>query len=327
MKVSVIIPCYNVEQYIEKCINSLIQTEVFDYEIIAINDGSTDGTLNLLTQLGSRYSQLKVISVENNGVSQARNLGIDQAQGEYILFVDADDWLEKDYVTQLYNICCSENLDLLMFNYVEYYNNGKTKKNMVFNKNKQLNSLEAVRELLVNHNTPAIWNKMIRREILIKNRIKFIPDIKIGEDLLYSTHVLLNCQKIKQINDACYYYYMRENSATHHVSEKVLTVKNAVQRVQDLLENKNVLDILKEEYEFISYLHLYFYRVIVGPIQQPYHRDFYRSYPLDSVKSNKYYQLFIKSNSANIKLRLFLYQYFPYNIAMNIHRIMRRLSQ
>ncbi len=111
-KVSVIVPVYNVEKYLEECIESLINQTLTDIEIICINDGSTDNSLKILEELQKKDNRIKIINQKNSGVSSARNNGIENATGEYIGFVDSDDWIDSDYYEKLYNTAKKYNSDI-----------------------------------------------------------------------------------------------------------------------------------------------------------------------------------------------------------------------
>ena len=113
--VSVVVPVYNVEMYLKECLDSLINQTFKDIEIICVNDGSTDNSLNILNEYASKDERIKVFSKENSGPGPTRNFGIDNAQGEYLLFVDSDDWLDLDAIKILYETSKSQDLDLLIF--------------------------------------------------------------------------------------------------------------------------------------------------------------------------------------------------------------------
>ena len=113
-KVSVIVPVYNTEKYLEKCLNSLINQTLHDIEVICVNDGSTDNSLNILNQYAQKDNRIKIINQENKMQGAARNAGTQIAAGEYIGFVDSDDWIDLDYFEKLYNAATKYNLDIAL---------------------------------------------------------------------------------------------------------------------------------------------------------------------------------------------------------------------
>lgn len=324
MNVSVIVPCYNVEKYIEKCILSIVANTGIEFEVIAVDDGSTDETLNILNRLADKYKNLKVIPVPNQGVSHARNIGIANATGDYLLFVDSDDWIASDIISYLSDLAYKNKLDVLIFNYADYYHKDKVVDRIYCRDTRMVPQAEALQFLLQEKYLPSVCNKMIRRKILVENNIEFNVDIKMGEDLLISTAVLCVASNIMHTEKIGYYYRMRENSVTHSVSENVLTIRDAMNRMQDILSKNNMLEKFRDEIEYLKFKHLFLYRVILGPVVQPYHYIFYSEYDIRSFFNNKYYSEFKNDASFSVKFRLLLYKYFPYSIAKGCHCYMRK---
>ena len=124
-KVSIIVPVYNVEKYLCQCLESLVHQTLTDIEIICVNDGSTDNSLGILNKYAQLDSRIKVFSQKNQGVSSARNLGLEKVNGEYITFVDSDDWIELNACEILYNTAQERNTDILLCSYYNYDNNRK----------------------------------------------------------------------------------------------------------------------------------------------------------------------------------------------------------
>lgn len=326
MNVSVIIPCYNVEEYIEKCILSILKNKDVDYEIVAINDGSKDQTLQVLEGLSKIYDNLKVIDIPNQGVSNARNVGIKHATGDYLLFVDSDDWITDDTISYLSDVCYKNNLDVLMFNYAEYYNETKIKECLFYKKDRMLDNLEAIKGILLDYYAPSVCNKMIRRKLLIENNISFLTSVKMGEDLLFSIALFRVSKQIMQVNKTCYYYLMRNDSVTHKVNDGVLTIQDSIKGIQEILKRYDLESLFKEEIDYLKFKHLFLYRVVLGPVEQPYHQFFYSEFNLKEFVKNRYYQQFKMNSSMSIKLRLCMYRYLPYPLALVIHKQLRRLA-
>lgn len=136
IKISVIIPVYNVEMYLEQCVNSVMNQTLDDIEIICVNDGSTDNSLHILKELATKDKRLKIINQENLGLSEARNRGIKEAIGKYISFIDSDDWIDVDFLEKLYSAAEENQADIAAAGIIKHFANGKTKKFISFKKYK-----------------------------------------------------------------------------------------------------------------------------------------------------------------------------------------------
>lgn len=225
MKVSIIVPVYNVEKYIERCIESLIHSSYKNLEIILVNDGATDGSTEILKKYQFKDERIKVINRENGGLSAARNSGIENATGDYILFVDGDDWINPDCISQCLPYI-KDNADVVMFSFVREYGN-ISKKADLFNKYvisfSGENKMELVRrlvgptgkEIAAPHRIEDInvaHSKLYKRD-LIKNK-RFIDTKIIGtEDLWFNLAVFFEAKKIVYINEHLY-HYNKENECS-----------------------------------------------------------------------------------------------------------------
>lgn len=220
--VSIIVPVYNTEKYVSECLNSLIQQSYAHIEIIAVDDGSTDNSLKILNDISAKDSRLKVFSQPNQGVSAARNLALSKAVGEYVMFVDADDWIDLSTIEE-----CLQAIgdgDVCFFAYIREFANRSLPKPLfpqthIFSeeecKQLQRRMIGPVGEELANpgmlDSLGTIWGKLYKKEIL--NDTKFI-DLKIigtAEDSLYNCNVFRKVQKAVYINKA-FYHYRKFNS-------------------------------------------------------------------------------------------------------------------
>ena len=206
--ISIIIPIYNVEKYIAKAIESCINQTYKDIEIVCINDGSTDNSSNILNEYAQKDSRIKVIDKINEGVSVARNTGIEASQGEYLLFLDADDWYcDNQVIEKVYSKIQSDKFDVLYFNILSYY------KTMIRKKNAILPYQKCKNEYLVYSNDSL--RSCCRKEFLMIHNIKFPPSIKISEDHIFNIQILYNNPKISLSDEYLYCYLAeREDSAT-----------------------------------------------------------------------------------------------------------------
>ena len=123
-KVSIIIPVYNVEKYLKKCLDSVVNQTLKDIEIIVVNDGSPDNSQKIIDEYAKKYSQIASYTKENGGLSDARNYGIKKSKGKYLAFIDSDDFIDHDMIKKMYNKAVKENLDIVVCNSVEVYENG-----------------------------------------------------------------------------------------------------------------------------------------------------------------------------------------------------------
>ena len=204
-KVSVIIPCYNVEKYITQCIDSLLNQTMHDIEIICIDDKSPDNVLDVLHTYAARDSRIKVIEQpQNGGVSVARNAGIEAATGEYISFVDPDDYVEKNFFERLYNKATAGNLDICVSNICEHLCDGTTRKHSGYTKRAGKN------RVFFNYIQCAA---IFKTEFIRKNNLRVPVGITNGEDTVFCIMSAVYCNKIGSIPSVYYHYLRRDDSA------------------------------------------------------------------------------------------------------------------
>jgi len=210
--ISIIIPCYNVQAYVSKCIDSL-SAQTFNYlEFIFINDGSTDDTLELLLDFKNRDDRVVIIDKKNEGVSKARNDGLKVARGEYVFFVDADDYLDMDTCEKMYNMLVKENADVLIFNICVVRKEGTYTRYMQIPP-----GVYTLTDFINNIMHLPISHKLYKRSIISDNKIFFDEDIRVGELLTFFVHHLLYCEKIMVSDVNLYNYVVRDDSAVHNV--------------------------------------------------------------------------------------------------------------
>ncbi|MEG1311454.1 MAG: glycosyltransferase [Romboutsia sp.] len=233
--ISVIVPIYNVEQYLPKCIESIINQTINDIEIILVNDGSTDNSGEIADNYAKNDQRIKVIHKENGGQGSARNKGIDIAKGEYIGFVDSDDWVDLDMYEKLYKNAKEENLDIAVCSrkiWSEDNELGFTLevKNEIVN-----NVIKDVPNYIINYllysYTVSTCNKIYKSKIIKKSNILFDSVENIGsEDALFNYCLLLNIQRIGSIKGTYYNGLERMGSTTRFYK------KGSMKRTSNLLE-------------------------------------------------------------------------------------------
>ena len=210
-KVSVIVPVYNVEKYIEKCLNSLINQTLQDIEIIVVNDGSTDESKSIINRYLQDYnSKIKYYEKENGGLSDARNYGMKFATGEYIAFLDSDDYVETTIYEKMYNKAIQENCDFVECDFIWKYENKEVKDCGYIYKNKF--------EMLA-YGRVVAWNKLIKRSLIIENSIEFPKGLRY-EDIEFFYKLIPYINKFGFVKDYLIYYIQRANSIANTQNEK-----------------------------------------------------------------------------------------------------------
>lgn len=197
VKYSVIIPVYNAEKTIERCLQSLLSQKRNDVEIIVINDGSTDKSGEIISEYTAYNDSLILLSHENRGVSAARNTGIETASGDYLLFVDSDDFVSKDYFFILDQLGEQEDSDLLMFasNTVGGQNIDESK--LYFRLENIDKRIEKMELLLSSRKIMPPWNKRFKKEIILDHKIRFISNLQTGEDFNFCLEYMVYCHTIR----------------------------------------------------------------------------------------------------------------------------------
>lgn len=322
-KISIIIPAYNVEKHIRKTISSVINQDFKDIEVIVINDGSTDNTQNVIEDLLLVDKRIKLINTSNNGVSNARNVGLDNSNGKYVMFVDGDDWIKENALANLWEFTEKNNLDIVTFNYYKAY---KDKNSLCkFNTSDEIISgNEALKEVLINKMSPSVCNKMIKRK-LFSEKLRFEKSVKVGEDLLMSVKLCASVDKVGKLSEGYYYYYMRSDSVTHKVNEDIYTIAESLEAIKGFLVEKDLYSSNSEEYDFLKFMHLYFYRIVVGDIGDDFHKEFFYRYKIyRNFDNNKYYKQFLKECKLHEKIRVYLYK-FSYPLGRLTQKVIKLL--
>ena len=250
--ISIIVPCYNVEKYIEKCTNSLINQSYKNIEIILVDDGSTDNTGDICDNLKKKDKRINVIHIHNSGVSNARNIGIKQSKGNYIAFVDSDDYIELNMYEEMVSIINSKELpDIVSSGFIYETEKGQkfacSKKSS--NKIDILNKKEAFEEIFSGRIGAYIWNKLFRKDLLLSNNLLFDIDISSGEDLLFLCQVIESASKIYHINKDYYHYIKRNDSITNsQFNEKLLSILKAFDKIENITNRS--FNNSKESFKF-----------------------------------------------------------------------------
>lgn len=359
IKISIIVPVYNVEKYLRECLDSLINQTLEDIEIICVNDGSTDSSPQILEEYASRDSRIRVFHQENQGVSVAYNYGIKQVKGKYFTIVDSDDWIREDSCELLYETIEKRKSDILLFAYLKCQNN-------LINKDRRLEKLEEVAKggniKFSDYYEDFIkgpllsCGKLYRTDFIHKNNVLFPLNIQCCEDIVFSTRAYINAESISILDTGLYYYRINVLSSLtknttdtmSHTYEVAKILKETIYS-SDKIKNKD--DIYHASlYDIIESLLYYFYssyNVCVKKDNIKYIRLIKKEYKKYSKKNEEsmaiykklentikhYNKLFIKklfepvleieNRTDRIILYLFERQIFNFNIGNIKNKLLR----
>lgn len=211
-KVSIIVPIYNVSEYLERCVNSLVQQKYKNIEIILVDDYSTDGSRELAQKLAKKDSRCIFIQRERNGgLSAARNTGMEAASGEWLTFVDSDDWVTEDYISAMYDVAQKDNAEIVMSSIYYYYENEDYKEVSPF---ADLTTESSQKEKIALCR-PYAWGKLYKSSLFKIRKIKFPEDIWRSEDISTIIPLMSYTDKISILNRPLYYYYQRKTSLSN----------------------------------------------------------------------------------------------------------------
>jgi len=224
----IIVPIYNAEKYLKKCIDSLVSQTKKEIEIILINDGSTDSSEEIIKNYKDK--RIKYFKNKNQGIGKTRNFGIEKANGKYLLFVDSDDYIDKTTCEKLYNKMEKDSLDLLVYDFYREFDNGKKIEEKL--SDFDISNLKENPNLLLDINLSP-WNKLYKSKIIKENNIKFIENLKY-EDAPFVVDAIINSKKVGKLNENLYYYMIHSNSET--------TIRD--KRIFDILE---IVDIIRKK--------------------------------------------------------------------------------
>ena len=256
MKLSIIVPAYNIENYIGRCLVSLVNQTEKDMEIIVVDDGSTDRTAEIIDEIDDFYpGRLKIVHKQNGGAARARNLAISMAKGDYIGFVDGDDYVDLTMYEKMLNKAKEEGSDVVTCGYYRikdgHFYEKRTEKKACF-PNKVLQDPS-----LFLNNVPYLWNKIFSRELIARSGATFYEDLRIYEDLVFTYTMLLYARRIPQVTEPFYNYVNRGGSLTNLFTEKRYDLFKAFDHL--ILEFKKADSFyhFEDELQYIYEEHLY----------------------------------------------------------------------
>lgn len=273
-KISIIIPAFNAEKYIRRCLDSILQQQFDDFEVIVVNDGSTDNTLNILKEYEYKDNRIKIINKANNGVSSARNDALNIAKGEWLAFCDADDYYLPSSIGLLYTDSkMSEDVDIVLGNAIIESKKQKTYlKYSWFDKTKLIKGLDYIPRA-------EIWGYLFKNEIIQKHNIRFDTTIAYAEDKLFLTRYLLWVDSIVEEPTPVYFYAFNGISATNYlkVERKIRDVFYVAQCIKEFakdIKDSKKMTLLNRQAEGSIFQGMRVY--LLNGIKNPF--DLYRIY-------------------------------------------------
>ena len=240
-KVSVIVPIYNVEKYLEKCINSLLSQTLEDIQIILVNDGSKDNSGNIAREY-EKNNKDRVIYVEkeNGGLSDARNYGLKYANGDFIAFLDSDDYIEKNAYEEMYNKAIEENADYVECDFIwEFPNKIRVDKQYPYKNKKEMLSFVRV----------VAWNKLIKRQLIIDNNLEFPKGLRY-EDVEFTYKLIPFINKFAYVDKPFIHYVQREGSIANVQNERTAEIFTVLDNVIEFYKKNNIYEEYRDELEY-----------------------------------------------------------------------------
>lgn len=259
--VSLIMPVYNVENYIEKCLCSALSQTLTGIEIIVVNDGSKDNSMEIVNSFASKYFNIRIINKENGGLSSARNSGLEIARGKYIAFIDSDDYIEETMIEKMYASAEARQLDIVCCNLTKVDSEGKIlgeEKNIV-DYNRTYNSDEATFEYLKNNIPAYAWNKLYNKRLFQEPKITY-PVGKLYEDIGTTFELIFRADSVGFIEEPLYLYVQREGAITKVPSFKaprdiistVDNIKSSLAASEEFYKYEEVFQSFSLKYLFLA---------------------------------------------------------------------------
>lgn len=313
--ISIIIPFYNAEQYIGKCIESITNQTYSNLEIILINDGSTDKSLNIVNEFSQMDDRIKIINKQNEGVSSARNEGLKNATGNYICFVDSDDYIEKDCLQILYNKIKSTDSDIVRANFFENKNKKiRFKKNITIN----MTNIEEKHKIIVrafeSYDFNSVWGQLISKRIL--NNVTFDEKLKMAEDFKFNLSIIEKAKRISLISNFLYNYNKNDfginfNKDISKVERKIKDITKVYSELYLKNYNSNLIfsrllrEIVPQFLEMYNFKEEEIKKIIKFINEEKIFREVKEKFDINKLKKSKYfiiYKYFLEKKWFQLKI-------------------------
>ena len=256
-KVSIIVPVYNADKFLRRCIDSILNQTLEELEIILINDGSTDESQKIIDDYQKRFPDIiKSEVIENSGASVARNRGITIAQGEYIGFVDSDDYIETTMYEKLYKKAEQENSDIVVSGY--FVENDKNIRAYQIGHGEEYNKNIKDNPNILVYGVPYLWNKIFKRDLVVNSGIVLDKDLQVFEDLCFTYELYVKANRISKVDEPLY-YYMKENeeSLTASFSDKFFDIFLAIKKLKEFCIQNKMYEELEEYLIYTALNHMF----------------------------------------------------------------------
>jgi len=228
-KVSIVVPVYNVEKYLKKCLDSILSQNYKNLEVVVVDDGSTDNCGKICDEYAKKNKNLIVIHKQNGGITSAWLAGLEKVSGEYLTFIDSDDWIEPNSISSMVSKLEDRNADIAIFDYYDAYDKFRIPKKgnlLGINGLKTGEELEKIKKVVVEKANICLpffkWNKLFKTDLLMKN-LNYNVQIDCFDDVIISLASILDAKSIYFGNEKFVNYYQRQNSTTHKLNKKFLT--------------------------------------------------------------------------------------------------------
>ena len=253
--VSVIVPIYNCEEYLNKCVESIVNQTYKNLEIILVDDGSIDNSLKMCTEWSKKDKRIKVIHKKNGGVSSARNVGIDSATGKYISFVDSDDWIDPNYYKKMIEIVLNQKADIVQCSYNRILKTAKEKISL----KKGIYNNEEMLIMALNPQTGIGFCHMKLYNKKVVDGILFDESLLVGEDALFNENIASKKLKLIVIDEALYNYRINQQSTTkrydkNYIKKYEQSMKKSKEYILSMYDNKSIIQALYNYIEFHTLL-------------------------------------------------------------------------
>ena len=267
-KISVVIPVYNVEKYIKECVDSVLGQTYKNIEVILVDDGATDSCPQICDSYARNDERVKVIHKENGGLSDARNFGIDASTGDYIIFIDSDDYWDSDTaVEHIVDIIDKEHKDVVLFFFKYFYEDEQGGRIVEYNKNFEnitingKSKAEQMTDIIKNHiYLSASVTKAIKRDLFIDNDLYFVKGV-LSEDIDWSARLMFYAKSFSLLNESFYIYRQRSTSISQNIARKnIIYIKNNIIKCIELADKFNALEheiyLQYVAYQYITFLNV-----------------------------------------------------------------------
>ena len=254
-KFSIIIPVFNAQELIYKSINSILEQTLTDYEIICVNDGSTDSTSEILQNYAKQDNRVTIIEQQNQGQGRARNKGLLAAKGDYIYFIDQDDWIDFDMLEEVYAKIYKYNPDIIEIPHIYEYIS-KTKPHKLKFKLPENNTFNyKINKDYLFGTSLAGWSRFVKRELVAKYNIRF-SEYRTFEDYIYAINAKIHAEKIVFLNSPKYHYCINSSSVSNSVAEGKIEAIDSLLELKNLLIETKIFEIYEKSFAEFSVISL-----------------------------------------------------------------------